>query len=298
MSFEFMQLEQSTGCGACHNGNDLGFELTMAFQPIVNAASETVVAYEALVRGADGSSAGQVLSRVNEGNRYTFDQNCRVKAIELAAKLHIADQGARLSVNFMPGAVYSPAACIRRTLEAARENDFPLDAIIFEITEDERVADTDHLQRIAEEYAKHGFVLALDDFGAGYSGLNLLTALNGIQLVKLDARLIRGLDRNPRSQHVIRSVATMCRTLGIEVLGECVETAAESTALLACGVELMQGYLFAKPLLEALPAVIWPTSVEAETGQDDQVASASYSLSGSQARSYGESAKYLQTIGL
>ncbi|MGI4828444.1 MAG: EAL domain-containing protein [Janthinobacterium lividum] len=294
MSFELMRGAEGTGCGACRNGNDLGFDLTMAFQPIVNAASETVVAYEALVRGVDGSSAAQILSRVNEGNRYAFDQNCRIKAIELAAKLHIADQGARLSVNFMPGAVYSPSACIRRTLDAAREYDFPLDAIIFEITEDERVADTDHLQRISDEYARHGFVLALDDFGAGYSGLNLLNALNGIQLVKLDARLIRGLDRSPRGQHVVTSVTTMCRTLGIEVLGECVETAAESAALLACGVELMQGYLFAEPMLEGLPDVVWPSSPAMETYPESRFASGRPAASGSQARSYGGSADRFQ----
>ena len=265
MSFERTQLHENTGCSACQSGNGLGFELTMAFQPIVNAATRTVVAYEALVRGVDGASAGEVLSRVNEDNRYTFDQTCRVKAIELAAALGIAQRGARLSVNFMPGAVYSPAACIRRTLQAAREHDFPLDAIIFEITEDERVADTNHLQRIAEEYAKHGFTLALDDFGAGYSGLNLLAELNGIRLVKLDARLIRDLDHNARSRHVVAAMAAMCRALGIDVLGECVETVAECEALLECGVELMQGYLFAKPALERLPEVAWSTGTPAAT---------------------------------
>src|SRR5579875_2643820 len=118
----------ATGCSACRDGVGFGFELTMAFQPIVDVASQTVFAYEALVRGANGASAGHVLSLVNEENRYAFDQSCRVKAIQLAARLGIADRGAKLSVNFMPGAVYSPAACIRRTLEAAHENSFPLQA--------------------------------------------------------------------------------------------------------------------------------------------------------------------------
>ena len=157
----------------------LGFELTMAFQPIVDAESRSIYAYEALVRGEGGLSAPQVLSMVNEENRYAFDQTCRVKAIELAAKLGVAKRGAKLSVNFMPGAVYSPAACIRRTLQAAKFHQFPLSALMFEITETERVSDVAHLQRIATEYAKHGFTLALDDFGAGFSGMNLLAELNG-----------------------------------------------------------------------------------------------------------------------
>ena len=255
---EFHQVQEGAGCGACRSGLNLGFELTMAFQPIVHFSERTVFAYEALVRGVGGIPAGQVLSRVNEENRYIFDQSCRVKAIELASKLGVPERNAKLSVNFMPGAVYSPAACIRRTLEAAREHAFPLDAIIFEITEDERVSDTGHMRRIAEEYARHGFTLALDDFGAGYSGLNLLAELDGIRLVKLDGKLIRGLGDNRRAQHVVASTTAMCRELGIDVLGECVETPEEAQALQSCGVELMQGYLFAKPALAALPEISWP----------------------------------------
>ncbi len=266
MSLELKQIDEVIGCGACRKEEGLGFELTMAFQPIVNAVSRTVVAYEALVRGATGASAASILSMVNEGNRYLFDQTCRVKAIELAARLGIAKRGAKVSVNFMPGAVYSPAACIRRTLEAAREHTYPLDAIIFEITESERVSDTGHLQRIADEYARHGFTLALDDFGAGYSGLNLLAELDGVRLVKLDARLIRNIDGNARAAHVVTAMVAMCRELGVEVLGECVETAEECAALMRCGVELMQGYLFAKPALEALPEVRWPTLDVSERG--------------------------------
>ena len=261
MSLEVIQKNETTGCGACRQEQGLGFDLTMAFQPIVNAVSRTVVAYEALVRGITGAPAGSILSMVNESNRYLFDQICRVRAIELAARLGIAKRGAKLSVNFMPGAVYSPAACIRRTLEAAREHTYPLDAIIFEITESERVADTGHLQRIADEYARHGFTLALDDFGAGYSGLNLLAELNGIRLVKLDARLIRNIDGNARAAHIVTAMVDMCREWGVEVLGECVETEEECATLMHCGVELMQGYLFAKPALEALPEVRWPERV-------------------------------------
>lgn len=258
MSPEFRQIAPSPTCAACHEGEALGFELTMAFQPIVNTAKRTVFAYEALVRGTDGAPALEVLRRITEENRYRFDQSCRTKAIELASRLGIPERNAKLSINFMPGAVYSPAACIRRTLQAAREHAFPLDAIIFEITEDEQVADIEHLQRIAEEYARHGFTLALDDFGAGYSGLNLLAALTGVGLVKLDGALIYEIDKKPRAQHVVKTITAMCRKLGIEVLGECVETLEEYATLRACGVELMQGYLFAKPAFEALPEVRWP----------------------------------------
>ena len=236
----------------------------MAFQPIADVEARSRFAFEALVRGVGGLSAGQVLSMVNEENRYAFDQTCRVKAIELAAKLGIAERGAKLSVNFMPGAVYSPAACIRRTLQAATFHRFPLHAIIFEITEGERVADTAHMQRIATEYAKHGFTLALDDFGAGFSGLNLLSELHGVHLIKLDGALVRSIERNDRAQRIVRSLVGLCGELEVEVLAESVETKHEYEALRECGVQLMQGYLFARPAYESLPEVIWPEDVPAD----------------------------------
>lgn len=250
--------EAAAACAACRVGHGLGFALTMAFQPIVDVEERRVFAYEALVRGEGGLSAPQVLALVNEENRYAFDQTCRVKAIELAARLGVAERGAKLSVNFMPGAVYSPAACIRRTLQAATFHRFPLEAIIFEITEGERVTDVSHLQRIATEYAKHGFFLALDDFGAGFSGMNLLAELDGIQLVKLDGALIRKIHTNRRAEQIVRSMVHLCAALGIQVLAECVETVEEYEVLRAAGVRLMQGYLFARPALEALPEVAWP----------------------------------------
>ncbi len=146
----------------------------MAFQPIIDVRSREVFAYEALVRGLDGSGAAHILGQVNNDNRYQFDQACRVKAVRLAAQLGM---DCHVSINFLPNAVYEPAACIRTTLEAAQQHQFPTNRLIFEITENERVVDKDHLKRILQEYRRRGFETAIDDFGAGYSGLNLLAIL-------------------------------------------------------------------------------------------------------------------------
>jgi EAL domain-containing protein (putative c-di-GMP-specific phosphodiesterase class I) len=243
-------------CGACREDIPL-FPFSMAFQPIVDAASRTVFAYEALVRGPQQESAFSVLQQVTPENLYAFDQACRTRAIKLAAQLGMTHQGAKLSVNFKPGAVYSAAACIQQTLRAAEETGFQLDHLIFEITEDERVRDTVHLQRIVQEYQKHGFGLAMDDFGAGFSGLNLLSELS-VNYVKLDAHLIRDIDRKPRAKAIVRSTVTLCREINARVIGECVETVEEYETLRDCGIDLLQGYLFAKPQFEALPQVLWP----------------------------------------
>lgn len=243
-----------TGCGACKEAADDLFPFTMAFQPIVDLSAGRVYAYEALVRGPGNESAYSVLQQVTEQNRYAFDQTCRTKAIALAAKLGVPAEGAKLSMNFMPGAVYSPSACIQRTLLSASEHHFPLQSLIFEITEDEKVHDPAHLKGIIAEYKKHGFLIAMDDFGAGYSGLDLLAELE-VDMVKLDGKLVRSIDSDKRKQAIVRSVAGLCEQLGTAVVGEAVETAEECKALQDCGVARMQGYFFARPMFEGLPPV-------------------------------------------
>ena len=226
----------------------------MAFQPIVDVRDQTVLAYEALVRGLDGSGAAQILSQVNDANRYQFDQACRVKAVGLAAQLGVRSH---VSINFLPNAVYEPAACIRATLEAAHQHQFPTSQLIFEITENERVVDKDHLQRIVQEYRRRGFKTAIDDFGAGYSGLNLLAEFQP-DIIKLDMDLVRQIDSNPVRRAIVQGILGVCQALSIEVIAEGLETEAEYRTLRALGVHYFQGYLFAKPAFEQLPAVTWP----------------------------------------
>jgi EAL domain-containing protein (putative c-di-GMP-specific phosphodiesterase class I) len=228
-------------------------DFTMAFQPIVHA-NGFVWGYEALARGPNGEGAHTVLSQVTEENRYRFDQDCRVKAIGLAARLFPKGGVERLSINFMPNAVYEPSACIQATLKAARETGFPLDRIMFEFTEDERIADTKHIEKIISAYRKYGFTVALDDFGAGYAGLNLLASFQP-DLIKIDMGLIRNVDTSPARQAIVGALSTLALRLGIQLLAEGVETEGEARFLRAAGVSLFQGYLFGRPELEKLPLV-------------------------------------------
>ena len=97
------------GCSQCKSPQH-EFAIAMAFQPIVDCETGMVFAYEALVRGENGESAASVLAQVSGETRYAFDQQCRVAAIEGAVRAGILDTGARLSINFLPNAVYSPLA--------------------------------------------------------------------------------------------------------------------------------------------------------------------------------------------
>ena len=218
----------------------------MAFQPIVHASG--VFAYEALVRGPEGEPAGSILSQVDKNNMYAFDQACRVRAIEMTAQLAMGAQQ-RVSINFIPGAVYRPETCIRKTLETAERVGVPLPNIIFEVTEGERVTDRGHLLNIFREYRKHGLKTAIDDFGAGFAGLDLLAEFQP-DILKLDMALVRGIDEKPASRAIMRSVVSLCRELSILLIAEGVETRAEFKVLEDLGVEFYQGYLFAKPMLE------------------------------------------------
>ncbi len=241
-------------CEACACGEGLEFQFTFAFQPIVDVATRTVFAYEALVRGLNGESAGDILSRVNTQNRYAFDQICRVKAVKLASRL---DMKSLLSINFMPNAVYQAEYCIRTTLAAAETYGFDTRRIIFEIVEGEDLASTDHLVSIIRAYRKMGFQTAIDDFGAGYSRLNLMMA-SPPDLLKLDMLMVRNVDNDKNKQAVVNGIITMMAQLGGRIIAEGVETEAEYYWLLSRGITLFQGYLFARPGFETLPEPQFP----------------------------------------
>jgi EAL domain-containing protein (putative c-di-GMP-specific phosphodiesterase class I) len=242
-------------CAGCRNTDPTAFEIpfTMAFQPIVDLAAGKVWGYEALVRGLGGESALEVLGQVNDQNRYAFDQACRVIAIELAGQHVPAGSDAMLSVNFLPNAVYEPRACIRATLEAAGRCDFDPKRLMFEFTENEAILDSGHIARIIETYKAIGFTTAIDDFGAGYAGLTRLAQMQ-TGLIKLDMELVRDIDTSFAKRTIVGGVLAICSVLGIKVLAEGVETAAEVRALHEAGIDLFQGYYFARPKLEAFDA--------------------------------------------
>ena len=240
-------------CDGCRDGTELPFDFTMAFHPIVDLNRKRVWGYEALVRGVNGEGAGVILGMVDETNRYKFDQACRVKSIEAAGRL-FADPELRLSINFMPNAVYEPAACIRASLAAAERVGFARERIMFEFTENEKIIDVGHIQRIIAEYKRLGFITALDDFGAGYAGLGLLADFQP-DLIKIDMHLLRGIDKSQPRQVIVAGLMQMARSLGITVIAEGVETAEELAVLRGAGVSLVQGYLFARPMIGVLPPV-------------------------------------------
>lgn len=102
-----------------------------------------------------------------------------------------------------------------------------------------------------------GFKTATDDFGSGYSGLNLLADFQ-TDIIKLDMELIRNIQNDKVRQSIVRNCLNMFVELNITPLAEGIETFDEFIWLRDAGVALMQGYFFAKPGFESLPEVNFP----------------------------------------
>ena len=203
-------MEMKPICSGCRDGTEFAIPFSMAFQPIVDTDTGMPFAYEALVRGINGEGALTVLSRVTDANRYAFDQACRVKAIECAMAAGLLKTDARLSINFLPNAVYSPMACIQLTLRTAQAVDMPIDRLIFEFTENEQIASPDHVASIIDTYKQIGFSVAIDDFGAGHSGLDMFARFVPDE-IKLDIGLVRGVDSDRRRQSIVRAIVQLGR---------------------------------------------------------------------------------------
>ncbi len=131
---------------------------------------------------------------------------------------------------------------------------FPVQNIIFEVTEGERIKDGPWFAEILREYRRLGFRTAIDDFGAGYAGMKLLSDFQP-DLIKIDMDIIRNVDTNRARQVIMRNLMRMCEEMDIKVIAEGIETAAERDFLRDAGIQLMQGYLFARPAFRALAQV-------------------------------------------
>jgi EAL domain-containing protein (putative c-di-GMP-specific phosphodiesterase class I) len=225
-----------------------------AFQPIVDVVAREVFSYEALIRGRANEPAFRVLERVPAHARYQFDEDSRVAAIALAVQLGLH---CHVNLNLLPQGLYESDTSITSTLEAAARHSLPIDRVILEVTEGEVIADYANLGQQLNEFRSMGLKVAIDDFGAGYSGLNMLADFQPDQ-IKIDMNLVRGIERHGPRQSIVRAVVQVCGDLGIDVIAEGVESLAEYTWFAEQGVRLFQGYLFAKPGFESLPQAQFP----------------------------------------
>lgn len=214
--------------------------LHMAYQPIVGMTEHRTVAWEALVRCRDGASDAMDLIKTAEltGRLWELGRTVRDTAARDAAQLPAE---ALLFVNVHPSDLDDPHLV---------SPDAPLSRIarrvVLEITERASLEDVDALASKLFALRSLGFRLAVDDLGAGYSGLSTFAHVEP-DFVKLDGSLVRGLPASPSQQLVVAAMMELAKQLGSQVIAEAIETDAERAVLSSLGVDWMQGYLFARP---------------------------------------------------
>jgi EAL domain-containing protein (putative c-di-GMP-specific phosphodiesterase class I) len=243
--------------GTHHQQSEAYPDFTFAFQPIFDTHNREVLAYEALIRGLANEPACQVLQRVSVDTLFEFDQSARVVAINLATQLGIT---CNLNLNFLPQSLESSSESILTTLAAANRVNLSINRIVLEVLEGEVIHNHSQFTGRINEYRGLGLKVAIDDFGAGYSGLNLLVDFQPDK-IKLDRQLIQRIWCHGPRQSIVRAINEICSDLGIEIVAEGVETDAEFTWLEDQGIHLFQGYLFARPAFESLPPVHCPVHV-------------------------------------
>jgi EAL domain-containing protein (putative c-di-GMP-specific phosphodiesterase class I) len=230
---------------------DMGFEFSFAFQPIVDVRNREIVSFEALVRGPHGECSASVFARVPTNETLRFDELCRRKAIHLASRLNIHRN---LNLNLAAQSIYEVDMSIQATFQASIQSGIPAENIIFEVLESESLTSQKNLIEYLRLIQDFGFATAIDDFGAGYSGLKLLVEYQP-HFIKLDRHLIGNIQHDLVRQRVFSGIRRICNSLAIQIIAEGVEAAGEYHWLQEAGVRFFQGFYFARPAFEALPDV-------------------------------------------
>jgi EAL domain-containing protein (putative c-di-GMP-specific phosphodiesterase class I) len=227
------------------------FEFSFAFQPIVDASAHAVISFEALVRGPRGESSAEIFARIPPDELHSYDHAFRVKAIGLAARL---DLRTYLNLNFLPNSARRSSEYLNATLRAARQAGFPVERLVFEITEKEYRQHLGIVEGAFGSCSALGFQTAIDDFGTGFSGLRRLAEYQP-DYIKLDRDLVADIHLHRVKQAIVRGICCMCSDLSITPVAEGVEREEEYRWLRRAGIRLFQGYYFARPSFEALAEV-------------------------------------------
>jgi len=224
------------------------------FQPIVSLVHGRVAAYEGLSRPSDGAGNPLEIVDVVESARDAGPEaEAELDAMAIRAISASAlglPSGVMLFVNVSPATVLDHPEMLYPLADLAC-------TVVLEVTERSSVPDARwQAFTLALDILRwRGLLVAMDDCGAGYSGLNRLVALRP-DFAKVDMALVRGVDRDSAKAQLVGALVSFARRAGIAVIAEGVETAAELHTLGELGVGYVQGFLLAKPAEGFLPAEV------------------------------------------
>ncbi|AXX02601.1 diguanylate phosphodiesterase [Cronobacter sakazakii] len=228
-----------------------------ALQPIVEPTTCKIKAYEALIRSPEGGSPAALFASLSSQALYDLDLHSKEIAFALAKAVNIGSQ--MISVNLLPGSlVQCPHAVEILLAQIARQGLLPQQVIV-EVTESEVISRFDEFECVIRQLRAAGINLAIDDFGAGFAGLSLLTRFQPGR-IKIDRCIVADIHLHGPKQAIVHGIVRCCAELEITVVAEGVEKVEEWCWLEAAGIRYFQGYLFARPLLNRAPSVSWPTA--------------------------------------
>jgi diguanylate cyclase (GGDEF)-like protein len=227
---------------------DLDAELSMAFQPIFEVATNQAVGFEALARWTS-----PVLGCVSPAEFVPIaEHNGRVSLITRKL-LGLALDEARfwpqpiyLSFNLSAHDIATPES-ILRIVAIVEKSGFDPCRINFEITETAVIRDLEQAACALKLLQRMGCGVALDDFGTGYASLNHVHRLP-LSKIKIDGCFVTDVDQRPASAQIIRTMLSLCSELGLGTIVEGVETEQELSLLKSIGVQFVQGFHFSRPL--------------------------------------------------
>lgn len=218
------------------------------FQPIVHVITGGIVGYEALSRGPQGSRyerPDNLFAAANLCNLlWEVEVLCRTMAIERACALGLQSN---LFLNVDPRVIHDPKFRVGVTGDLLKHLPLTPQQIVFEVTEKAAIADYAMFRDVLAHYVSQGYRVAVDDTGAGYSGLRTITEIRP-HFIKLDMAIIRGVASDALKQEVVRHMQALAKVTGMILVAEGVETESELTTLIGLGVEYVQGYLLGMPV--------------------------------------------------
>jgi EAL domain-containing protein (putative c-di-GMP-specific phosphodiesterase class I) len=215
-----------------------GCGLSVVYQPIVQLATRRVVGLEALSRFPPEHGWGP-----DRWFAEAWEVGLGVE-LEVAAVRRAVAQLARLPPDvYLSVNLSAPAVCSESVRSAMQNHE---SQVVVEITEHAVIDQYEPLTDAVDELRSNGVRLAVDDAGAGYSGLSHILRL-GPDIVKLDMYLSRGINGDAARQALATAAAAFGAKVGMDIVAEGVETEAEAAALVEAGVHYAQGYLFGRP---------------------------------------------------
>jgi EAL domain-containing protein (putative c-di-GMP-specific phosphodiesterase class I) len=221
------------------------------FQPIISLRQKAIIGLEALSRGINPVTGRIIAPNIlfkqaeSEGVLVELDRLCREKALT-AFKNLACNQELFLSLNFKTSIIDKGVVGSGYLLDQVRRNDLNPGNIMIEIVESE-VKNLPALADFVQSYKEHGFLIALDDFGAGYSNLDRVAVIKP-DVIKIDRSLLDYIDREYYKQALVKSLILLSHKLGALALAEGIERTAEAISALELGADMFQGYYFARPV--------------------------------------------------